>query len=233
MAEELMWFDNPPRRRSTTRRKPPKGFKSWKAWSASMRRRKKGGAEMASKRRRRSAPKATTSRRRHRVSAAPRRRRRHAISTRRAASHAGRVLRYRRRNPPNFFSGLPGRLMDAGIGAVEVTLGKAGARAIPTMLKLPADGAMGLATQLVSALVIGWLGSMVSPNMGKMLLIGGLTAPIEAFIKGANIPVISPALAGQDYFSVGGYPQPAPALAGYVQSPSLAAYEDDFAAYPQ
>lgn len=123
--------------------------------------------------------------------------------------------------------------MEAGIGAVEVTLGKAGARALPTMLKLPADGAMGLATQVVSALAIGWLGSMLSPNAGKMLLIGGLTAPIESFIKGANIPVISPALSGQDYFAVGAYPAPAPALHGYVQAPALAAYEDDFAAYPQ
>ena len=238
MAEELMWFDNPPRKRSKTRRKPPKGFKSWSAWSAAMRRRKsrKGGTQMASpKRRRRSAAKATPRRRRHRAAAAaPRRRRRgHAISSRGAASRAGRVLRYRRRNPPSFFSGLPGKLMDAGLGAAQVVIGKAGARAIPTMLKLPADGPMGLATQVAAALAMGFVGSYLSPSAGKMLLIGGLCAPIESFIKGANIPVISSALSGQDYFAVGGYPAAPPALNGYPQAPSLQAYEDDFSAYPQ
>lgn len=238
MHEELMWFDNPPRRRSKTRRKPPKGFKSWSAWSAAMRRRKsKGGAKMARKRRRTSAKSTPRRRRRSTVAAAPRRRRRshHRITSRRAASRAGRILRYRRPNPPNFFSNLPGRLMEAGIGAVEVTLGKAGALAIPKMVKKDMDmtSAMGLATQVVSALAIGWLGSMVSPNAGKMLLIGGLTAPIESFVKGAKIPVISEALSGQDYFAVGSYPAPVPALHGYVQAPALAAYEDDFSAYPQ
>lgn len=229
MAEELMWFDNPPRRRSKTRRKPPKGFKSWTAWSAHMRRSKSGGKSVAAKKRRRRTAARTAApkrRRRRPAAAAPRHRRRRTSA--RAASRAGRVLRYRR-NPPNFFANLPGRLMDAGLGAVQVTLGKAGARALPTLLKLPADGALGLATQVVSALAIGWVGSMISPSVGKMLLVGGLTAPIESFIKGANIPFISDALSGQDYYAVGGYPRAA--LSAYPTG--VSGDEEESYMYPQ
>lgn len=238
MDEELMWFDNPPRKRSKSRRKPPKGYKTWAAWSAAMRRAKSGGAKVAKKRRRRaSAAKSTPKRRRRAATAAPRRRRRsHAISSPRAASRAGRVLRYRRRNPPSMLRGLPGKLVDAGLGAVTVIAGKTAALAIPKKLGLQMDGPMGLLAQVGVALAVGMAGSRISPKVGERLLIGGLCAPIESFLKGANVPIVSATLQGQDsYYAVGTYPTAPslPSLSAYPQG--MGDYVDDYTGgmYPQ
>lgn len=220
-----------PWRRSTKRRKPPGNYKSWKSWSRAMRaaktrrhtKRRKGAGTVARRRRRKlygaaaAAHARKRGRRSHRHRAArhrryPSSRRRYRRSSARSASRAGRVLRYRRRNPPLFGGNLIGRVMDGAVDATEVVLGKAVSRAIPHMVGLPQEGAMGLAVQVGAALVAGWLARNISPNASKMVLAGGLAAPIESFIKSMNIPVISAALGDEGYFAVGAYPQ---ALSAY------------------
>lgn len=112
------------------------------------------------------------------------------------------------------------QVTDGVIDAAEVVAGKAIARTVPTLLKMPQQGAMGLAMQVVAALAAGWLGRMISPNASKMMLAGGLAAPVESFIKTANIPILSTALADDFYapgpLAVGAYPL-LPGMSAYPQ----------------
>jgi hypothetical protein len=120
-----------------------------------------------------------------------------------------------------------GQLMNGAVDATEVVLGKAVARAIPQLVGLPQSGAVGLAVQVGSALLAGYLARNISPNASKMVLAGGLAAPIESFVKGLNIPLISAALGDEDYYAVGAYPM-APGVGNGVGAyPSLQGEEDD------
>jgi hypothetical protein len=147
---DTTWLTNPPmkkrsssarRRSSTTRRKakrsPPKGFRSWSTYMASIRPNRarssasKGGSMAArKKRRRRYTRRASTRRRRRSVTVAsnpPRRRR------------ARR--RYTRRNPPAFsVGGVINNVMDVGKGALCVLGGEAGTRWIRSDLLGMDDG---------------------------------------------------------------------------------------------
>jgi hypothetical protein len=112
-------------------------------------------------------------------------------------------------------------ILNGAIDAGEVVVGKAATRAVPNMFGLPTTDAMGLAVQGLSALVVGWAAhSFISPNAGKMMLAGGLSAPIESFIKSMNIPFISANL-GEDVVEIDGmgtYPQlTSPGMGTYVQ----------------
>lgn len=100
--------------------------------------------------------------------------------------------------------------MNGVTDAAEVVAGKAAARAIPNLVGLDTAGPLGLAVQGLSALVVGWVGhSFISHNAGKMMLAGGLAAPLESFVKSMNIPFISANL-GEDTVEIDGmnaYPQ--------------------------
>lgn len=115
--------------------------------------------------------------------------------------------------------------MGGAVDATEVVLGKAVARIIPSFANLPQAGAVGLAVQVGSALLAGYLARRISPNASKMVLAGGLAAPIESFIKGMNIPLVSAALGDEGYYAVGAYPM-APAISAYP-SASLSGDEED------
>ena len=119
-----------------------------------------------------------------------------------------------------------GQITDGVIDAAEVVAGKAVARAVPTLVGLPQGGAMGLAVQVGAALLAGFIGRQISANAGKMMLAGGLAAPVESFVKGANIPLISAALADDEFYAPG-----ALAVGAYPMLPGVSAYpqygEDD------
>jgi hypothetical protein len=52
--------------------------------------------------------------------------------------------------------------------------------------------------------VAGYLvGRFVNARFGRMAVIGGVLAPVEQVIKGANIPILSPALG--DYYVLEGF----------------------------
>lgn len=132
-------------------------------------------------------------------------RRKYRRSSARSASRAGRVLRYRRSNPP-FGRGIVGSVISGAIDATWIVAGKGGSRAIASFVPVSQTGAVGLAVQVASAVALGWVGRKISPNASKMLLAGGLSGVIESFVKGLNIPFISANLGDQGYYAVGSYP---------------------------
>ena len=100
-----------------------------------------------------------------------------------------------RRNPriPRTARGFGNQLFNGVIDAGEVVVGKATAKMIPQMMGIPSSGPMGLLTQALVAIGVGFLGTqMISANAGKMMLAGALASPVEDMIKQMNIPFLSP-----------------------------------------
>jgi hypothetical protein len=161
------------------------------------RRRARGASSPAPKRRARRRPA------RRANPAAPRVRRhrsgprkgKHHISSRRAASRAGRVLRYRRPNPIDFMVNtlMPSVVGGAGALALDVVVG---VLPLPDTLK---TGPMAPLVKIVGAVGLGMLGSkMVNRRVGEQIAAGAITVQIYNFAKaqlikfgGGKIPGLS------------------------------------------
>lgn len=86
---------------------------------------------------------------------------------------------------------LTGGVKDAG----GILLGKAAARAIPVQFGLPKQGAIGLGVQAGVGLAAAMLADkFLGREMGRMVLAGALSAPMETLVVSAGIPFLSPAL---------------------------------------
>jgi len=228
----MKWFDNPrkrrrspsKRRKSGSRRKPPKGFSSWKAWSRAMRARigKKGGSMARRKRSKRSSRRRSNPRRRSG------RRARTVVTVRSNPRRARR--HYRRRHNPRFsVKGIMDRVMQGAQDGLWIVGGKAVTNAIPALIGISATGALGIGLKALSAVGAGILFGFVSPNAAKLATAAGFAAIYEPFIKGLNIPIISPALAADDeYDSLDSYPDEVGSLSAYPQG-GVGAYPSDFA----
>lgn len=117
-----------------------------------------------------------------------------------------------RRNPPG--GDLVGKATQGAMDAGAVLVGKAATRSIPQLLSLPQTGNTGLAVQAATAVAAGWAADrFVGPDVGRFVLAGGLTAPMESLIIRFNVPWLSTALAGGG--SVGRYVSPG-SVRGYV-----------------
>ena len=104
-------------------------------------------------------------------------------------------------------------LMSGVIDAGEVLGGKIVVRTLPGLVGLPTTDMLGLSVQALTAVLAGGVAhTFINPNAGKMVLAGGLAAPLETLLKGLNIPFISANL-GEDVIEVGG-------MGSYVQIPS-------------
>jgi len=114
-----------------------------------------------------------------------------------------------RRNPPG--GDIVGKATQGAMDAGAVLVGKAATRSLPQLLSLPQTGNTGLALQAVAA---GWAADrFVGPDVGRMILAGGLSAPMESLIIRFNVPWLSTALSGGG--AVGRYVQPG-GVRGYV-----------------
>lgn len=110
----------------------------------------------------------------------------------------------RRRNPPRRRSrarltpkAIVSRVTDGIQDAAGILTGKAAARAIPELLGFRQVGVAGMGMQLLSGLVAAYVADMfLGAKFGRQVMAGALLAPIESAIIGANIPILSPALAG-------------------------------------
>lgn len=112
-----------------------------------------------------------------------------------ARKAAPRRRRPARRNPPRRRVDIVGSLVDGSVEAVQILVGKAAARSIPNLVRLPVQGNIGLAIQAATALVSGYVAGMfLSPNAARAIMAGGLTAPIETLIVSYNVPWLAPAL---------------------------------------
>ncbi len=235
----MKWFDNPRKRRGSTsrrrksRRRPPKGYKSWKSWSRAMRSRigKKKGGSMARRRGKRRGKRRSSSRRHSRRSS----RRsihvvRHPVLVNRRR-HRG----YRRRGNPRFsMRGVFSRATTAAVDGVWIVGGKAVTNALPALIGLSPTGILGLGIKALAAVASGYLFGFVSANAGKLAAASGFASIYEPYIKGLNLPILSPALAADDVYGYAAYPDETDTL-------PMSAYpgggggvtEDELAAYPQ
>ncbi len=223
---------NPPRkgRKKMARRRMPPRHKSGP---------NKGRFMKRASSRRRAPQRRTVAARRPPKRRAPRRRASVASAPRRRARPRARARRSMRRNPPRFtIRNITKQITDGAMDATLVLTGKAATRTIPLMANLPKDGNIGLAVQALTAVVVGMLAQrVVSPSRARMVLAGGLTAPLETLIVSYNVPFLAPALqpvesdAQLSAYNMYGYVAPAiPAgagngVGGYVnQDPGLGQY---------
>lgn len=218
-VSEDKWLENPPRRRRATtsrrsakKRKPPKGFRSWKTYMASIRPKSKGGT-VAKRRRRRTAAAAPRRRRRRRnpvravALANPRRRRRRnpvralANPRRRRRRSYGVTRRRYRRNPRLSIRGVLNQAQAAAVTAVQIVGGKVATRVIRNYIPggKPAAGVALTPTQILielgAATAVGYLGSMfLGSRVGANLMAGGFVGVVESLVKTYKVPLAADAL---------------------------------------
>lgn len=153
----------------------------------------RGASAMKRRRRKSSVARAgTTTRRRRRGVAVVRRR---SVRRRRGGSLRGVV--------PMLIEG--GKDAVIGVGA------KAAVRIIRSKAGFESAGAIGVGVELAAAAAVGLLaGKFLGANAARAAVQGALMAPVEAFIKGANVPLVSAALG-----DVGDYADSLPGVGGY------------------
>lgn len=121
-----------------------------------------------------------------------------AKSSSKSSSKSKSRRRPARSNPPAMFRprNIMGHLVDSGVEAGQILVGKALARSVPDLANLPKQGNVGLAVQTGVALASGWAASMfLSPAAARAITAGGLTAPLETMVVAYNVPWLSRALA--------------------------------------
>lgn len=114
------------------------------------------------------------------------RRRGHRISSKRAASHAGRVLRYRRPNPIDFMLNTltPSLVGGAGALGLDVVMG---VLPIPDTLK---NGPMAPLVKVAGAIGLGMIASkVVNRRVGEQVAAGAITVQVYNFAKAMLIKV--------------------------------------------
>lgn len=122
-----------------------------------------------------------------------------------------------------------GRIKQGAIDGLWVVGGKAVTNALPALLPIAAGGPLGLGIKALAAVGAGYLFGMISPNAGKLATASGFASIYEPFIAGLNIPIISGALAGDDY-GYGAYPDETGTLtAGQYASYPEGVGDEDFA----
>lgn len=186
-----------------TKRRPPRGFKTWSAYMASIR---PNSPKRKTRRHRAHTHKGDTMAR-HRSRA-----RRNDPGRRRVRHH----LRHYRHNPPRFVRGIGGVLLDGVKGGALVVAGKIVARAVPQFLGVAPIGPMGLGVQTVSGGAVYFLlDRFVGRELARPFLYGVFGNAIESLVRGANVPILSPSLGDEtELHALAGY---VPAgVAGYV-----------------
>lgn len=151
---------------------------------------------------------------------AKRKRRRASNPKRRRRLHVRNpVVRHKRRRRRGLFQRNPGRgaigsVMAIGLQGVKdgagVVIGKAATRTVAGLVPFGANtGLVGALKQVVVAIGIGYgAHKVMGKDFARMVVAGGIAAPIESLVKSLNIPILSPALAAGDeaYAALGAYP---------------------------
>lgn len=201
------FLDNPGRSRRAPpmarkkKRRPPKGYRTWKAYMNAIR---PNGKRKRSTRRENMARRRKSSRRRRRSNAGVR-----IVHVHQAPRRKGGRRRYRR-NPGGGLRGLTGFVLEAGKRSVGVLGGKVVARAVPQLIGLTPTGLPGLLVQTAIGLGAAVaVRQFVSPELALNVATGALVAAEESFIRGMNMPVVSPALSDAgELYAFAGYAQP-------------------------
>jgi hypothetical protein len=207
-----VWLVNPEPRQgkgrkvASKKRKPPKGFRTWKTYMASIR----PGAKKKRARKRKPAARSNPPKRKRRASKMATKRRRRTTTARKTR----RRRRTYRRNP-DIVSNLT-----KGVGnAVMLVGGKAAARIAADFVPIPQAGAMGMAVQAGVALGVGLLADAFLPRaQADYVLAGALAGPIESAVISFGVPYVSEALVqlpAAPGAAVEGYPRQLRAVGAY------------------
>jgi len=133
-----------------------------------------------------------------------------------------RKRRSYKRNPPGMFGDVLGHATEGAVDALGVVGGEAAARQIPRYFGV-GGGAMGMAAQAATAIVVGELARrFLGDDVGRMVTAGGLAAPLKDVVVSSGVPVLSGALSA--YPMIGrleAYPQLLPSGSGMAAYPEL------------
>jgi hypothetical protein len=169
-------------------RKPPKGFRTWPAYMASIR-------PNARKKRKAAAPRAKSSPSPAPVMAPKSKRaavRRIASKARSVASRArGAVSR----------SGVVPFVTGAATDAAGIVAGKVIARSIRARTPIAAGTPLASLAEIAIGVVLGIVVGKRNKAWGQRLAVGAMIGPIEQTLRQFNVPFIAPAL-GEDGFIV-------------------------------
>lgn len=109
-----------------------------------------------------------------------------------------------RRNPPSFGRmltsgrGIVGQVMQGAQDAAAVVAGKAVTNVIARMVPVTST-APALAVRTAIAVAAGIAArAFLGADVGRMVLAGGLTVPIETVVRSANVPMITGALSSDE-----------------------------------
>lgn len=142
-----------------------------------------------------------------------------------------------RRNPGGAVGSLMGLGKQGLKDAAGVIVGKTATRIVSGLIPFgAATGIVGTLKQVLVAVGVGYGANRVmGREFARMVVAGGIAAPLETLLKGLNIPVLSPALSAGDeaYAAMGAYPLAAypaalPAGDGYGEGSGMAG-QNDFA----
>lgn len=210
------FLDNPGRsRRAPTmarksKRRPPKGYRTWKAYMDAIRPNK--SRKRSQRRENPMARRRKSSRRRRRKSNPGVR----IVHVHQGARSSRRRRSRRHRRNPGGLRGITGFLMQAGKDSLGVLGGKVVSRGVPQLLGIQPTGLPGLLVQtafgLGAALAVR---QFVSPSIALSMATGALLNAEESLVRGAGVPVASAALSdAAELYSFAGYAQPAELPAG-------------------
>lgn len=166
------------------KRNPPKGFRTWAAYMASIR----------PTARRKAARKGSTSTKEAPKMAATSRRR---AAVRRVASKARSVARRARASVSR--SGVVPFATSAAMDAAGVLAGKVVVRSIRARTPIAPGTTLAVAAEIALAVGLGLLVSTKSKAWGQRIAIGGMLGPMETLIKRLNVPIVADALGEDGY----------------------------------
>lgn len=189
------------------KRKPPRGFRSWGSYMASIRpgAKKVRRAAASSNREGPMKRKRRRSRKRSHRTAVARRRSNPPAARRRRSSKRGKRRGFRR-NPP-MMRGLIGTLIEGAKGGALVVGGKAVSRIVPALIGIQPVGPLGLVVQTgVGGLAFVLLDKVAGRGISMPFLYGVFANAIESLARSANLPVLSPGLGDEtELYSLAGY----------------------------
>lgn len=211
------------KKRKGAKRSPPKGFKTWAAYMASIR-------PGAKRRKSRRSSALTRSEGKSMATRKKKRRRNPATNPPRRGRHVARPVHHRRRrNPPAARShaltpkALIADVMDGGIGAVCVLTGKVGSRQLRRQFGYAPGTVIGSMIELGSGLALGLIGSRVLPRAARPyardVMVGAFVGTLETVLKPMAIPFVSDSLGDAGVYDTETIMLPADATTAIANTP--------------
>lgn len=118
-----------------------------------------------------------------------------------------------------------GRVTEGLKDGAATVVGQAAARTVPTLLRLPRTGILGISLEVLSAVAVGILAErVVSRDTARSITAGGVSAPLATLAVAYNVPFLSRALSPASA---------AAGVSGYLRAYPQGGMSVGVGAYPQ